>query len=138
MQCTCIIRNELNRRRQITEAPVYTENKDGSKGVPYMPRMFPFGVWNIVAVLPKTDPYEAPLFISTDAFQRVDEWTEGQGHYGEKTGTQVEDYGYGLHNSTSLTTLGCGRITKNSDLMALVGVIKEAQARNEPVTLVVR
>jgi hypothetical protein len=133
----CDVRNELNGQRALSEKPVYSENEDGGTGVPYMPRPFPIGSWEVVSVIPKTDPYEAPEFISTDAHQPVEEWTEVLGHYGQKTGTMVEDYGYGLHNSTSNTTLGCGRISRPEDRENLVMAIQDAWAAGETVTLVV-
>jgi hypothetical protein len=123
---TCDVRNELNGRRLLTEKPVYSEQSNGNAGVPYMPRKFPKGVWRILAVLPKTDPYEAPEFISTDAWQEVDEWTIEDSHYGAKTGKKVKDYGYGLHFSTSPTTLGCGKIMRMSERDALSVVVKAA------------
>lgn len=107
---TCDVRNELNGRRLLSEKPCYNLEADGKKGPPVMPRPFPKGIWIVVGVFPRKDPYLAPQFISTDAKDLVDEWTEVDGHYGEKTGRQVWSYGYGLHNSRSATTLGCGRI----------------------------
>ena len=133
----CDVRNELNGRRELTEKPVHAENADGSEGRAYMPRWFPLGTWKIVAIIPKADPYEAPEFISTDAHQLVDEWTEVGGRYGEKTGRQVEDYGYGLHNSTSLTTLGCGHILQPADRAAFVAAIQTAWANGEDVSITV-
>lgn len=131
IQVTCIIRNEINGRRSVTEPPVYTEPDDGSSPVPYMPRLFPRGSWKIVAVLPKTDPYMAPEFISTNAWQLVDELTEVDGHYGPKTGGKVRDSGYGFHNSMSATTLGCGKIVRNDDRELLVSCIKAAWENHE-------
>jgi hypothetical protein len=131
IQCSCVVRNELDGTRRYDEPPVFTENADGSKGVPYMPRKFPLGIWSIVAVLPKDDPYEAPYFISTDATQKVDEWTVEHGHYGVKVGRIVSDYGYGLHHSTSRTTLGCGRIIKTDELLMLIEALEKALAKGE-------
>lgn len=105
------VRNETNGLRSLDSKPVYTEGANGSKGRPYMPRPFPKGDWNIVAVLPKTDPYEAPAFISTDAHQAMPVWRlKADGTYDAATEELVQDYGYGIHDSTSNTTLGCGRI----------------------------
>jgi hypothetical protein len=113
---SCIVRNEINGLRNVLEAPVYTENKDATKGKPYMPRAFPKGLWHIVAMLRKIDPYEAPYFVSTDAHQSVTVWSEVYSqndnrtvHYGIPLREQIEDYGYGFHDSISLSTLGCGR-----------------------------
>ncbi len=129
----CKVRNEQNGLRKRSEKVVRTENFDGSSGVPYMPRPFPLGRWKITGIFPKSDPYEAPEFIATDAHQPVDEWSEVSGHYGERTGRRVEDFGYGFHNSTSSTTLGCGRVLYSADRAELSEAIREAWARGEEV-----
>jgi hypothetical protein len=121
----CDVRNEINGRRKLTEPVVYTENEDCTQGMPYMPRLFPKGVWKILAIIPKDDPYEAPFFISTNAHQSVVPWTSDNGHYGRAMADSVEDYGYGLHNSTSETTLGCGRILNYYDLIELINAIRK-------------
>ena len=134
IRVVCIVRNELNGERLLSEKPVYSENEDGGTGEPYMPRPFPLGIWEIEAILPKTNPYEAPEFISTNAHQTVDEWSLKDGHYGAKVG-QVEDFGYGLHNSTSSTTLGCGHILESQDRADLVAAIQAAWKDGDTVTL---
>jgi hypothetical protein len=48
---------------------------------------------------------------------------------------EVEDYGYGLHNSTSQTTLGCGRIIESKDRAELCSGIQAAWKNGETVTL---
>ena len=136
----CNVRNELNGERSLSESPVHSEDKNGDNGVPYMPRPFPLGVWNVLAILPKTNPYEAPEFISTDACQLVDEWITGldlagKQHYIKPSGNQVMDYGYGLHNSTSDTTLGCGKIDLREDRANLTMAIQSAFDKGEAVTL---
>ena len=135
---TCDIRNELNHRRTLDEKPVYTENKNGSVGSPYMPRPFPLGVWKVLAILPKKHEYEAPEFISTDAHQLVDVWSVVDGHYGENTHFQVSDFGYGWHNSTSMTTLGCGKIQRYDERAALTAAIRECWSRKEEVFINVK
>jgi hypothetical protein len=42
----------------------------------------------------------------------------------------AEDWGYGIHHSTSSTTLGCIKIVKEDDLLWLVGQIKAAWKDN--------
>ena len=133
--CWSKVRNEVNGLRELSEKPVHTENKDGSQGTVYMPRQFPKGKWHVYTIIPKADPYMAPEFIATDAYQMVDEWTEEDGHYGHKTGRQVLDYGYGLHNSTSSTTLGCGKIVSSLDRSKLTSAIQEALDKKEEVIL---
>jgi len=131
----CAVRNELNGERLLSEPPVYSELEDGGTGEPYMPRPFPKGIWNVLAIIPKENPYEAPEFISTDAHQTVKEWSLDSGHYGAETEDAIEDYGYGFHNSTSSTTLGCGHILSSDDRAALTAAIKEALANGESVIL---
>ena len=127
----CKVRNELNGLRSLTENVVYTSNEDGTQGMPYMPRLFPKGVWELVSIIDKTDPYEAPEFISTNAHQSVMTWTSVDGHYGRAiTDSCAEDYGYGLHNSTSDTTLGCGHIVNNTDRANLSMAIRTCWAKN--------
>jgi hypothetical protein len=134
IRVVCAVRNELNGERALGSTPVYSELEDGGTGEPYMPRPFPLGTWNIEAIIPKDNPYEAPEFISTDAHQTVDEWSLKDDHYGEKIGT-IEDYGYGLHNSTSSTTLGCGHIIEVQDREDLVAAIQAAWKDGDTVTL---
>lgn len=141
---TCFVRNELNGRRLLSEKPCYTEDEDGKTGgegnsKPYMPRPFPKGEWSVVAIndVPPENDYEAPEFISTDAHQEVEVWSVIDGHYGEKTGETVEDFGYGQHNSTSNTTLGCGRILQSEDRALLSATIRAAWGAGDIVKLIV-
>ena len=107
----CFVRNELNGLRQMNEV-VYSENADGSQGVPYMPRPFPVGTWQLFYPHSETDALTAPYFFPTDAWQIVDEWDvahdiNGKLCYVGKTGRQVKDYGYGLHCSSAHESDGC-------------------------------
>lgn len=130
----CHVRNELNGERQLNEKAVFTERKNGSEGLPYMPRPFPLGLWNVQKPLPKTNPYEAPFFIPTDAHQQVEFWLiNTDGSYNKPSGQQIEDYGYGLHCSTSQTTLGCGRVINRSDLENLLKIIASESCQLEVV-----
>lgn len=126
----CKVRNELNKHRGAGEV-VMTEPEQH----PYYPREFPNGVWKVFAPLPRSTPYLSPFFIPTDAWQMVDTWETSQGMYTKKTGKQYRDAGYGLHFSTSSTTLGCIRIGAKEDLLWLVGEINKALAKKEAVTL---
>jgi len=81
----------------------------------------------------ETDPYTAPFFIPTDAGQDVDIWNVKNGAYDSNTYHTVWDTGYGLHFSTSPTTLGCIRLTLESDLLALVAVINKCFDAGEDV-----
>lgn len=94
--------------------------------IPYMPERFPAGVWHVGKPLPRSNPYLAPYYIPTDAWQLVSEWTlEPDGSYGKPTGKKAYDSGYGIHFSTSPTTLGCLKVVNRSDLLRLAKLIAE-------------
>lgn len=105
-----------------------------------MPAVFPIGTWAIGDPLPQIDPYEAPFFIPTDAHALINEWTIIQydgTEYGEQTDNRVMDWGYGLHFSSSRSTLGCLKIENKDDLLYLVSNINDAHKSGEIVQLVV-
>lgn len=132
------VRNELNKRRllHLARDVVFTMP---SPGKPYMPRPFPKGMWNVTRPEPRSDEYKAPWYIPTDAWQWVDIWElDDKGGYNAPTGAKMKDYGYGLHASTSPTTLGCGRIGRvgnYTEINMLVKLINEAIDRKESVKL---
>jgi hypothetical protein len=96
--------------------------------VPYMPIGFPAGIWKVGKPIAKTNPYLAPYFIPTNAWQMVTEWTlEPDGSYGQPTARKIKDEGYGIHFSTSSTTLGCLKIVNKSELLTLVRMIVECK-----------
>ncbi len=118
------VRNELNMARAMNEI-VYSENADGSQGVPYMPRTFPLGTWKVGRPVQKVG-LMAPYFIPTDAHQLVDEWEVQNGLYVGKTGRQVMDWGYGLHCLLTvhhLESWGCFVIEDLEDLDFLVNQV---------------
>ena len=107
---------------------------------PYDPHYFPNGTWNITAINahPAEDTYLHPFFISTDAWQTVNTWTlDPDGTYGQETSQTQEDSAYGIHFSSSNTTLGCIRIEFESDLLALVHAIEECWRAGEAVQITV-
>lgn len=117
------VRNQSNGRRSLQnpEDVVMTTPDDGSPSVPYMPSGFPAGSWKILSALPRTDAYEAPYFLSTNAWQMTPEWSiDPAGDYGQPTGQMVRDSAFGLHFSTSSTTLGCLRFLIQDDLVNVV------------------
>lgn len=133
------VRNELNHLRKEDEI-VYTEPVEH----PYYPRPFPKGLWTVGTPKAHTaldssgkpkEPYLYPFFIPTDAWQHVSIWNVKDGKYTTRTGDMYKDSGYGLHFSTSSTTLGCIRIRDESDLRWLVEKIIDAHAKKEVVTL---
>jgi len=132
ISCSCWVRNELNGERKPTELV-----KSIPSGEYYYPRVFPAGRFKVterpIHRNAETDPYTAPFFIPTDAGQMVNIWSVVNGAYSADTYHQVWDTGYGLHFSTSPTTLGCIRLTMESDLLALVSVINACFDSNEEV-----
>jgi len=141
------IRNELNRRRPkpgIADV-VLTEPDDKTMPVPYMPRPFPKGSWNITKIAHHDNPsdhYLNPFFIGTDAWQLVEEWDVDPktGFYVQPTGRFVRDAGYGVHwpdPEYTTTTLGCLRVVNKEDLLFLVDKIQEAWSIGDAVRLVV-
>jgi len=149
LQLRCLVRNEVNPAPYVRhENEVVYSELAGKKGVniqgpPYMPREFPIGIWNIVGLLNKEDEYEAPIFISTDAKQELPVWEVLQKdklYYVRATDQTIIDTGYGLHNSTSSTTLGCGRIIErdinhHENLMFLVYSIGKILEARETIQL---
>lgn len=128
---TCVIRNELNGWRRKDEI-VYSipDHK------PIQPRTFPKGIWAVGKPDPRQDPYLAPFFIPTDAWQYLPIWELDKNKcYVEATNNMTKDKGYGLHFSTSTSTQGCIKINKLSDLLWLVGELKEQQANGNVIML---
>jgi len=84
------------------------------------------------------EPYLYPFFLQTNAHQTVPvyklEIVNDKQRIGAPDGTR-EDWGYGLHHSTSSTTLGCIKIVKKDDLLWLVGQIKAAWHDNQIVSM---
>lgn len=118
--CSCHVRNELNGLRGGQD--VAHSMPDGK---PYMPRQFPSGRWKLGKPVKKTDPYMAPWFIPTDAFQYLPTWElDEHGFYVKPTAETVKDIGYGIHLSTSSTTLGCLKLVSMSDLNWLVNLLQ--------------
>lgn len=136
----CVVRNELNGRRakhdpsQIVRAMAH----DPYHKPPVMPRPFPEGTWGIYKPRARHDPYLAPYFIPTDAEQILPVWElDENGGYDHATAHMVLDMGYGIHFSTSRTTVGCIRIYEESDLLWLVHVINERLLTGKGVQLIV-
>lgn len=143
---TNTVRNELNKLRTASEV-VFTTNPDGSQGKPYYPRQFPAGQWLITGIVPHdklkadgtpVEPYLFPFFIQTNAHQPVPvyklETVDGHQKIGAPDGT-AEDWLYGLHHSTSSTTLGCIKIVLKEDLLWLVSQIRDAWHNNQIVRM---
>ncbi len=124
----CDVRNELNVRRALhdPEQVVKAMCEDPYNKPPVMPRTFPEGRWSVYKPRARTSRYLAPFFIPTDAEQYLDVWAlDENGGYDHVTSKSVLDLGYGIHFSSSRTTVGCIRVYDESDLMWLVHAINE-------------
>ena len=131
---SCIVRNEVNGWRRGNEVV-----KSIPEGLPIMPRQFPKGTWNVFTPVVRKDPYLAPYFIPTDAFQFLPIWElDSIGHYKCATKTLTKDTGYGGHTSTSNTTQGCIKILNWGDLVWVVEQINKAFLNKDKVVLTVR
>jgi len=140
------VRNELNGLRTSSEV-VFSTDQNGENGKPYYPRQFPAGKWYITDIVAHdknkadgtpVEPYLYPFFLQTNAHQTVPvyklEIVNDKQRIGAPDGTR-EDWLYGLHYSTSSTTLGCIKIVKQDDLLWLVGQIKAAWHDNQIVSM---
>lgn len=125
-EVACVVRNELNGWRPNPDKKGTEEVVRTIPGnIPYMPRTFPEGKWNLLRVEDETDPYLAPNFIATDAWQMVEEWELKNGCYRKGTGKRVRDEGYGLHYSTSGTTIGCIKFLILPEFLWIVGLLRD-------------
>jgi hypothetical protein len=109
-------------------------------GLPYDPRPFPKGLWNITGVEWQQekgfDPRTyGPVKIRTYAWQWVKVWElDADGDYLRETEKQVKDTCYWLHYSESGTTLGCIRLGSPGDAIAIGRFIADAM-KHDAVTL---
>lgn len=134
----CVVRNEENGRRKLHDPKevIRAMTYDPYNKPPVMPRTFPPGKWHVYRPRPHTDEYLAPYFIPTEAEQYLATWDlDENGGYSKPNGGKVLDIGYGLHFSTSLTTVGCIRIYRREDLIWLKNVIEEMYDAREPIWL---
>ena len=129
IEATCDARNELNGDRPLHDPDdrgkvILAMNTDPHTSPPVMPRQFPNGTWNVGKPVQRSNPYNkylAPFYIPTDAEQLLDIWKlDEDGGYDHPIGRKIIDMYYGLHFSTSSTTVGCIRIHKENDLLWLV------------------
>ena len=111
------------------------------KGLPYDPRPFPKGSWNITGIEyqkdKRFDPRTyGPVKIRTDAFQMVKVWElDGDKDYLQETDRLVKDIGYLLHYSNSSTTLGCIRLSSPNDAETIATIVKNLLNNGENVQL---
>ena len=112
--------------------------------LPYDPRPFPHGLWNITAVEWQKDKgfnyneYGA-VKIRTDAYHMVNVWElDDDGDYLRETEKKVKDIGYLLHWSVHRTTLGCIKIEHVKDAIEIAEMIEQAMKSGESVQIDVR
>ncbi|MDR0443263.1 MAG: hypothetical protein LBH44_07655 [Treponema sp.] len=109
--------------------------------LPYDPRSFPSGLWNVTGVEWQKDKgfdvkTYGPVKIRTDAWQKVKAWElDADGDYRKETDQQVKDAGYLLHYSDSSTTLGCIRIDSPADAERVANFIQRLFEKSEAVQL---
>ncbi len=143
---TCIVRNNkgTGRNHRALGDPgqvIYAMDGDRYHRRPYMPQTFPLGSWHIKAPYPVSpdDPeykYKGAWIIPTDAFLMVQVWElDEAGGYLRPTDEWVKDWGYALHFSNSRTTLGCGKIVREPDLMRMKIMVENTIQRNEAILL---
>ena len=138
IEASCIVRNELNgwRKKHDPTQVVRAMCEDPYEKPPVMPRPFPRGTWDVYMPLRRTNPYLAPFFIPTSAEQYVEVWAlDPEGGYDRPTGEKVLDLGYGIHFSTSNTTVGCIKVHKEEDLIWLADTISITFDHNRHITL---
>lgn len=114
---------------------VYTTMADGRPGLPYDPRPFPSGSWEITSAedVEPGNLYLWPVILRTTAWQAVPIWEivqEEVAFYAHETEELTNDWGYLIHYSTSPTTLGCLRVTIESDMKWLAGAVREELKTN--------
>ena len=132
IDCSCLVRNELNGWRRPKQIVYSIPDK-----FPCQPRIFPAGKWTIYKPVKRRAKYTAPFFIPTNAAQDLPIWKIKGGRYVHETDKRVLDEGYGLHFSSSNTTLGCIKIINLDDLTELVDDINYMLYNNvSPVFIV--
>lgn len=128
---SCIVRNEVNGWRKKDQVVYSLPNKK-----PIQPRQFPKGLWAVGKPDVRTDPYLAPFFIPTSAWQYMPIWElDNMKCYLRETKNKCKDVGYGLHYSESTSTQGCIKIMKKYDLLWLVNMIKNHQSLGDVIML---
>jgi hypothetical protein len=117
LKTSCIIKP---RTKGMTTA--YSENADGSQGIPYQPVQFPKGLWAITEVMATTNPLMAPFFIATTARQLIT---------GLDGKTTAVDWGYGIHFDVQFEdTWGCLHLYSADDAQWLAAEINAAGLPN--------
>ena len=123
LRTSCIIR-----KRGPDDPIAYSENQDGSQGIPYQPVQFPKGTWIVDKPEATDDPLMAPYFMRTNAHQIII----------GTTGSAIMDWGYGIHfDSEFEDTWGCLHLYSAEDAEWLAGQIIDIQSTLEDVVQLV-
>ncbi len=134
------ISNKVRSLREGTRAS-YEVIRSIPDNMPYDPRPFPKGLWNITGVEWQREKgfdmnTYGPVKIRTDAWQMVNVWRlDTNGDYHDETKWRTKDMGYLLHYSASGTTLGCIRLASPQDAETIARIIHRLLEQNETVQL---
>lgn len=136
IEATCLVRTRENGEREADQI-VKTLGQTTPRGLPYDPRPFPPGTWEITRVADMGDDTEyAPVFIDTGATQILNAWElDEEGDYLRATKQRFIGRGYGIHHARwnpggglvpSRTTLGCLNIIEPDNAAWLGRKVREA------------
>jgi len=139
---TCVVRNEQNGWRKRDQV-VLTKGQTEPWGLPYYPRQFPRGEWEITRVVDMGKDTEYwPVYIDTNAEQKLRVWDIEDGEYYSPTYRWVTGKGYGIHHARykkggeflkSNTTLGCINVLSPDDAVWLADHIRNAFGMRQKV-----
>ncbi|MDC7234980.1 MAG: hypothetical protein PQJ58_17230 [Spirochaetales bacterium] len=133
-KATCRVRNEINSKRK--KSQVVKTYPKGDERLPYMPRRFPTGVWEVFKPIWTNDIEFWPVKIPTNAVRRVLAWYTEKGEYSESSEIIQDDAYYHLHFSRdSISTLGCIRLNSANDAEQIARRIEGLQAAGHQVLL---
>jgi len=132
-KATCRVRNEINGKRKPGQIVKTFPKVPGQERLPYMPRKFPTGLWEIKDPIWTDDIEYWPVKIPTNAVRNVMTWRVGDRGYLEPSGVVQEDAYYHLHFArNSRTTLGCIRLDSAKESREIAEMIeKELEAGHE-------
>ena len=135
-RATCHVRNELNgeRKLHVKKEVVYAMTGDRGDKIPYMPRRFPLGRFEVFKPQERSSRFLKPLYIPTKAKQLVTVWElDENGGYDHATTERVMDHGYGVHCSEDPNTWGCIRMNSPTDIYSLCNKLFMTFRQEEPV-----
>jgi hypothetical protein len=118
---SCVVRNELNGWRKPHEVVYRISRENIQTDDPVQPRVFPPGHWIVKWIEPRTNEYQRPFYVQTDAYHALPIWElDETGRYKRETAVKKTDHSYGFHYSMSNTTLGCIKLLDMDELMIFV------------------